>query len=240
MKKNIFIILMLLFSKVYSYVNIHPVNFDKNIGGSGEIEEYYLYNGTNTSIKYIFSVEKSKKGKDMTSWVEYYPKTLNLKPGQEGVLKVFIKAPKGSESGEYTTVLGIKEMPVVTEKEIKNKSSTLKILTNLKMEIVGYVGDLKTNLTLKNLVIKKENKKLEFFGKIKNTGNRRGTFSFYLSDSKNKNSFLLGNKRFLINEELDLKEFNQEIKDDIIFKNIKNYNTLLIKENEVTIMKIKI
>ena len=137
MKKNIFIILMLLFSKIYSYVNIHPVNFDKNIGGSGEIEEYYLYNGTNTSIKYIFSVEKSKKGKDMTSWVEYYPKTLNLKPGQEGVLKVFIKAPKGSESGEYTTVLGIKEMPVATEKEMKNKSSTLKILTNLKMEIVG-------------------------------------------------------------------------------------------------------
>ena len=71
-------------------------------------------------------------------------------------------------------------------------------------------------------------------------GNRRGTFSFYLSDSRNKNSFLLGNKRVLINEEIDLIEFNQEIKDDVIFKKIKNYNTLLIKENESIIMKIKI
>lgn len=240
MKKNIFIILMILFSKVYSYVNIHPVNFDKNIGGSGEIEEYYLYNGTNSSIKYLFSVERSKNEKDMTSWVEYYPKTLNLKPGQEGVLKVFIKAPRGTEVGEYTTVLGVKEMPVISEKEIKSKSSTLKVLTNLKMEIVGYVRELKSSLTLKDLVVKKENKKLEFSGKIKNMGNRRGTFSFYLSDSRNKNSFLLGNKRILINEEIDLKEFNQEIKDDTVFKNIKNYNTLLIKENESIIMKIKI
>ena len=131
-------------------------------------------------------------------------------------------------------------MPVISEKEIKSKSSTLKVLTNLKMEIVGYVGELKSNLTLKDLVVKKENKKLEFSGKIKNMGNRRGTFSFYLSDSRNKNSFLLGNKRVLINEEIDLTEFNQEIKDDVIFKNIKNYNTLLIKENESIIMKIKI
>ena len=131
-------------------------------------------------------------------------------------------------------------MPVISEKEIKSKSSTLKVLTNLKMEIVGYVGELKSNLTLKDLVVKKEDKKLEFSGKIKNMGDRRGTFSFHLSDSRSKNSFLLGNKRVLINEEIDLKEFNQEIKDDVVFKKIKNYNTLLIKENESIIMKIKI
>ena len=240
MKKNIFIMVMVIFSRAYSYVNIHPVTFDKNIGGVGEIQEYNLYNGTTAPIKYLFSVEKSKNEKDMTSWVEYYPKTLNLKPGQEGILKVFIKAPKGVEAGEYTTILGVKEMPVISEKEMKSKSSTLKVLTNLKMEIVGYIGELKSNLTLKNLVVKKENKKLEFSGKIKNIGNRRGIFSFYLSDSKNRNSFLLGNKRVLINEELDLKEFNQEIKDDAVFKKVKNYNTLLIKENEVIIIKVKI
>ncbi|MDX8335204.1 COG1470 family protein [Candidatus Cetobacterium colombiensis] len=240
MKKNIFIILMILFSKVYPYVNIHPVTFDKNIGGAGEVQEYYLYNGTNTGIKYLFSVEKSKDKKDMTSWVEYYPKVLNLKPGQEGILKVFIKAPVGTENGEYTTVLGVKEMPVVKEKDLKSKGSSLKVLTNLKIEIVGYVGELKTNLNAKNLQVTKENNKLSFSGKIKNTGNRRGTFSFYLSDSRNQNSFLLGNKRILKDEDLDLKEFNQEIKDEVVFKNIKRYNTLLIKENDDVVMKVKI
>lgn len=240
MKKSIFIILMILFSKVYPYVNIHPVTFDKNIGGAGEVQEYYLYNGTNTGIKYLFSMEKSKDKKDMTNWVEYYPKVLNLKPGQEGVLKVFIKAPAGTENGEYTTVLGVKEMPVVTEKDMKSKSSTLKVLTNLKIEIVGYVGKLKTNLNLSNLVVKKEDNRLSFSGKIKNIGDRRGTFSFYLTDSRNKNSFLLGNKRILKGEELDLKEFNQEIKDKAVFKNVKRYNTLLIKENDVEVMKVKI
>ncbi|MGL4652834.1 hypothetical protein [Cetobacterium sp.] len=240
MKKNIFIILMILFSRVYSYVNIHPVNFDKKISGSGEVVEYYLYNGTTSGIKYLFSTESSKNEKDMTSWVQYYPKTLSLKPGQEGVLKVFIKAPRDTEVGEYTTILGVKEMPVINEKEIKSKTSTLKVLTNLKMEIVGYVGELKIDLTIKDLFLKRENNRVDFSGKIKNIGSRRGTLSFYLSDSKNRNSFLLGNKRILINEELDLKEFNQEIKDEIVFKNIKRYNTLLIKENDTTIMKVKI
>ena len=240
MKKNIFIILMILFSKVYSYVNIHPVTFDKNIGGSGEIEEYYLYNGTSSSIRYLFSVEQGKNGRDMSSWIEYYPKTLNLKPGQEGVLKVFIKSPKGTKSGEYTAVLGVKEMPVPNEKDIKNKNSTLKVLTNLKMEIVGYVGDLKSALNLNNAALKIVEKKLVFSGKVKNTGNRRGTFSFYLSDSKNRNNFFLGDKRVLIDEELDLEEFNQEIKDESILKSVKKYNTLLIKEGNDIVVKIKI
>lgn len=240
MKRNIIIILMILFSRIYPYVNIHPVTFDKSISGAGEIEEYQLYNGTSSPIRYLFSIEKSKNQKDMTDWIEFYPKTLNLKPGQEGVLKVFIKAPKGTETGEYTSVLGVKEMPVINEKEMKSNTSTLKVLTNLKMEIVGYVGELKTNLDLKNLEVKRENNRLDFSGEIKNTGNRRGTFSFYLSDSKHKNSFLLGSKRVLIDEKLDLKEFNQEIKEEVIFKNIKRYNTLLIKENEVIIMEVKI
>lgn len=241
MKKLLLGLYLVVSSFVYSYVNIYPLTFDKRIDGIGEVEEYQLYNGTNSTIRYVFTIAKTKDEKDMSKWIEFYPKTLSLKPGKEGIVKIFIKAPKGTEAGEYTAIFGVKEMPAPSEKDMReNKGSSIKILTNLKITIAGYIGEIEPKIVEERVFLTKDEGKLDFQGEVRNIGQRRGTFSFYLSDSKEKKLFYMGQKRLLKDEKIELKEFNQEIKEREILKNIKSFNTILIKENDKVVKKIKI
>lgn len=240
MKRLLGSLFLAITSLSYSYMNIYPTIFDKDIAGAGEIEEYRLYNGTMEPLKYIFSLEKASEGRDMSRWGEYYPKTLSLKPGQEGTVKVYVKAPKSAEEGEYTAIFGIKELPVPDEEEMKRKSSSIRIYTNLKMEIAGFVGKNDLELDSKDIVLEKGEKGIKFSGTVRNTGMRRGTMGFYLSDSKERDMFYLGERRMLAGEILNLQELNQEIKEREAQRKIKRLNTLVIKEKGKTIKRIKI
>ena len=139
MIKSIIFIFLLTFSTVFSYINIHPVEFNKKIDDQGGLVEYTLYNRMNRTVRYNISLSDSKD-KSMKDWGEVYPTTLTLKPGEEKTVKLFIKAPKNTPSGEYSAILNIKEMEFPNIDKIKSKNTNLIVLTNLTIEILGYVG----------------------------------------------------------------------------------------------------
>ena len=175
----------------FSYMNVDPVIFDKRIDNGGAIQEYHITNVTNSPIGYRIYTEKiPEANNDMTSWIEYYPRELKLSPGETGKIKVLIEAPDKVKKGEYISTLGIKEVNIPTSEK---KNSTVQIYTNLKMEIAGFVGDLKPEIELKNLSLNENKLKLE----LKNIGKIRTKVEVYLSDLKGENKVFIDSARLL-------------------------------------------
>lgn len=175
----------------FSYMNVDPVIFDKRIDNGGAIQEYHITNVTNSPIGYRIYTEKiPEANNDMTSWIEYYPRELKLSPGETGKIKVLIEAPDKVKKGEYISTLGIKEVNIPTSEK---KNSTVQIYTNLKMEIAGFVGDLKPEIELKNLSLNENKLKLE----LKNIGKIRTKVEVYLSDLKGENKVFIDSVRLL-------------------------------------------
>ncbi len=235
MKKRILFLFFLLYTVGMAYVQMYPIVFDKNIDNGGEVVEYSFINPTQNKLRYIFYVEKGKEGKDMSEWVEMYPKTLILNPQQEKTLKMYINAPKGTPKGEYTAVLGIKELPIASEEKFKNNEGTISLLADLKIELAGFVGDEKLSLTGRGFKFSRTGNNYSLEGKILNNSNRRGNIELFLQNSNTKEEYLVGRRRIFAKGEIDIS-----IKNEVANKNLKNYNVLLIKNNDEIIGRIKL
>ncbi|WP_330111372.1 hypothetical protein VSU16_07105 [Cetobacterium somerae] len=229
--KNIFILFFLLVVNIFGYVNINPVTFDKKIDGKGQVQEYTLYNPTQNTLKYQLYLTDEEIEKSMKNWIEIFPTTVTLKPGRSGKFKVFVKAPKGAPRGEYLVTVGVKEIALPKLNSIN--TSTVQILTHLKMDLAGYIGDLNPKIFLKDfLVVLKENN-LNFYGQIANVGERRGTLDFYLAEDKGRNSVYIGNLRLLKGEKIEASKLNQKLTkyDDRLLKSFSKYNTLIVRDS---------
>lgn len=231
MIKNILLFFLLMFSSAFSYINIYPTNFNKKVDGQGGLIEYNLYNRTDKNVRYHISLLDSKED-SMASWGEIYPKTLTLKPGEEKVIKLLIKAPKGTKEGEYSAVLNIKEMEVPNLKKVNSKNTSVTILTNFSLEILGYVGNISPKLEINDFNLKKSKKSLEFSGVMKNIGSRSGRYNMFLADSKGNNKYFLGDFTILKNESIQLSEFNQDIKDEKTLKLLPKLNRIFIEDKD--------
>lgn len=229
--KNIFLLFFFFAFNIFGYVNINPVTFDKKIDGKGEVQEYTLYNPTKNVLKYQLYLSDEGISNSMKNWVEIFPTTITLKSGSSGKFKVFVKAPKGVSKGEYLVTVGVKEiaLPKLNSKE----GATVQILTHLKMDLAGYIGDLTPKIFLKDFLITLKENNLSFQGFIANVGERRGTLDFYLTESKGKNPVYLGNLRILKDEKMKASKLNQRLTkyDEKLLKNFSKYNTLIVKDS---------
>ena len=120
MKFKSCIYFFLLYSISFAYMNIYPLSFDQRIDNIGGIKDFTLTNTTNRAVKYQINILENKDTQDMTSWTEVYPRTLTLKPGAKGKIKMYTRAPKGTFLGEYSTVLNIKELGIPENKLLYN------------------------------------------------------------------------------------------------------------------------
>lgn len=204
---KLFLIFLLIYQSLFAYINIHPTTFDKRIDFEGSYEEYTLVNTSNNPIMYRIYTEKDNNSNlNMESFMEYYPRSLVLKPGEMGKIQLSISSNSKITEGEYSGILGIRELPVFNEKN--NKNSGVQILTDLKLALMGYAGNISPKLIFKNLKItNKENKNI-LNGLIKNSGKLRGKYEIYI------NEHFLGNLRILPEEELDFykMDFSGEFK----------------------------
>lgn len=241
MIKHIFLFFLLVASTTFSYINIYPTNFNKKVDGQGGLIEYNLYNRTDKNVRYNISLLDPKTD-SMAGWGEIYPKTLTLKPGEEKVIKLLIKAPKGAKEGEYSAILNIKEMEVPNLEKVKSKNTSVTILTNFSMEILGYVGNINPKLEINNFNLKKSKQSLEFSGVIENIGKRSGRYNMFLTDSKGNNKYFLGDFTILKNESIQLSDFNQNINDEKTLKLLPKLNWIFIvdKDNEKVTNRISI
>ncbi len=229
--KNIFILFFLLVVNIFGYVNINPVTFDRKIDGKGEVQEYTLYNPTQNTLKYQLYLTDENIEKSMKNWIEIFPTTVTLKPGRSGKFKVFVKAPKGAPRGEYLVTVGVKE--IALPKLNSTDTSSVQILTHLKMDLAGYIGDLIPKIFLKDFSVTLNDNNLNFHGLIANVGERRGTLDFYLTENKGKNPIYVGNLRLLKNEKIKASKLNQKLTkhDKDLIKNFSKYNTLIVKDS---------
>lgn len=228
------ILFLFIYSCSYSYLQIYPTIFDKRIDGEGRNQRYELSNTTKEKVRYIFYIESIKNSQDMSKWIEFFPKTMTLNPGEKKELNLFIQAPNNTKKGEYLAVLGVKELPIITESDIKNRKNTLNILTNLKIEIAGFVDEIPIILKNTKIILNENSKKLD--GIIENNSIRRATLWFYLKNSKNKKEYFLGVKRILAGQSFNLSTFDK-IKDRNI---LKDYDEIIIKHENEIIKRIKI
>lgn len=199
-KKILALVLLLISSQAYSYINVSPLIFDERIDNDGSVKEYYVTNSLSHKTSYRIYLEKGKEN-DMSDWIEFYPKNLILNPGETGKLKLYIAAPQNTNPGEYTAILGIKE--INTPNVIRE--GNLSIYTNLKIEIAGYVGDLKPVIEVRDFI--KNNDEISM--KVKNKGEIRTKLEIYKKNKKEEE--YLGSIRLLKGDE---KVFSTKISTD--------------------------
>ena len=175
---QIILIFLLIFSITFPF-HITPTFFEKRIDGDGGYQEFTMYNNSTKTQRFkIIPLPGTGEYKGhMDKWIEFSPKIITIKPRSESTLKVYIKAPKGTLEGEYSTFLNFKSVPVpeLAKDDGKNVAAAARMALNVNLEIVAYVGDLKPKLEISNLKIS-ENKEKEtvISFNVKNNTSKRG------------------------------------------------------------------
>lgn len=131
-------------------MSIGPIYFNQRIDGSGGYQEYEIDNPTfqikRYKIEVIPDTQNPQMKNQMGKWVDVYPKVLNIQPKSIGKVKVLIKAPPGTKSGEYSFILVPTPITIPTLDNEKEKSELATVGINaplhFSMVLNGYVGDL--------------------------------------------------------------------------------------------------
>lgn len=187
---QIFLTFLLIFSTTFSF-HIAPTFFEKRIDVGGGYQEFTMYNNSTKTQRFKVTAlpGTGKYGGHMDKWVEYNPKIITIKPKSQSILKVYVKAPKGTPEGEYSTFLNFKAIPVpdLMKKTDTSLNVAARMGVMVNMEVIGYVGDIKSNLEIKDLKIT-ENKdgKVVIKFMVINKTDKRG--SWYNIDIMNANT----------------------------------------------------
>lgn len=218
-KKIVIMVFLLSFIKSFAYINIFPTTFDKRIDNEEGVQTFYISNNTKNPLSYRIYLEKSDSKKDMTEWIEIYPKSVKLDIGETKEVKMQILSPKGVEKGEYISNLVIKEIESPESKK-KNQNTKVRIFTELKIEIAGFVGELSPKFEIKD-------------NKIINIGEIRSKIEVFLSNKK-ENKYV-GTLRMLPKDEKSLDDLK------ITSSDFKNYKYIELKDVDGnTILKTKL
>lgn len=184
----LFLFLMLNISSL-AYINISPTTLDKNIG-IGAYEEFTFYNNTSVPMRYKLSVipMESESVKDMSKWVEVYPKVVTVYPSSNETFKLYVQAPKNTADGDYGAFLNIRQVSAPKlegDAGEQNVAAGMMVMVNVNMGLYGYVGDkIPTVETTTPVVVRDgENQKLQM--EIKNTTNRLVRMKVEVKSKKN-------------------------------------------------------
>lgn len=140
MKRVILLLVFLLSSISYSYINLYPLEFEKDIThGAGE--RFVLYNRTTKPRKYRVYVEEVAGKKSMADWIEVYPKSISIDPLKEEEIRVYVSSPANTPQGEYQANLVIKEVALpITQQEKEEQKKKTRVMTMVKLRLKGRVS----------------------------------------------------------------------------------------------------
>ena len=179
--RNIYHLLLFFLLIFYTTIPFHiaPTFFEKRIDAGGGYQEFIMYNNSTKTQRFKVTVlpGTGEFNGHMDKWIEYNPKIITIKPKSQSAIKVYIKAPKGTPEGEYSTFLNFKSVPVpdITKDDGKTAAAAANIGLNINMEVVGYVGDLKSKLEITNLKVTENNEGQAVVSfKVKNNTLKRG------------------------------------------------------------------
>lgn len=133
--KFLILYFMLISKLTFSYINIYPTKFEKNIT-KGVNESFKLYNRSEKQVRYRIYLEKGLE-KDMSQWSEVYPHSITLKPLEEKEIRLFISPPKNVPKGKYKAKLIVKEVEIPNAR----KNNKVNFFTLFKLNMTGYIGE---------------------------------------------------------------------------------------------------
>ena len=133
--KLLILIFVILSQLTFSYINIYPTKFEKNIT-KGVNESFKLYNRSEKEIRYRIYLEKGLEN-DMSQWSEVYPNSITLKPLEEKEIRLFVSPPKTAPKGKYKAKLIVKEVEIPNAR----KNNKVNFFTLFKLNMTGYIGE---------------------------------------------------------------------------------------------------
>lgn len=212
------ILLLFLSLKIVIASELTPLNFDKKIDEGVVSKEYILKNSSDKIIKYSVYMEKSQENFDMTNWINITPQSFMLKPEEKKKIFLTVDAPKNMEKGEYLSNLCIEEIEVIGAK------SKINILSKIRVELAGIVGETHSKLNLKGIEIISDSiiLNLENIGKIR---------------EKCTICFLDENEKLISTQKIRL--FSQESR-KVVYKDKKCKSIIVYDKNKKMICKKKI
>ncbi|MCQ8210969.1 hypothetical protein NON08_00085 [Cetobacterium somerae] len=168
-----------LISNFIFALEIQPTMFEQRIDGSGGYREFIVSNNTNSTLRYKLTIfPGSKKDRDMSKWTEVSPKILTIKPGRNGIFKIFVQTPKEISDGEYDYTLSLKTMDLPKlPGETDKIASAAKLNFDFRLNFIGYAGDLNPDIDFINPVVSTNaNGKTVISGTIVNKTPKRGIY----------------------------------------------------------------
>ena len=195
----------------FSYINLAPTTLDKNIK-AGAYQEFNLYNDTTIPFRYKITpvaMTDNELVKDMSKWVEVYPKIVTVNPTESKKFKVYVKADKNAETGDYGTFLNIRQMsaPKLKGEEEQNIGAGMVIMVNLNMGIYGYVGEKEPKIETTEPTVYKKGEKSFLKMKLANKTNRLVRLKIEVEGKRNY-FYTIGETRAFKGQTL---EFDHEI-----------------------------
>lgn len=222
----------------FSYINISPTTLDKNIK-AGAYQEFTFYNDTTIPFRYKITpvaMTDNKLVKDMSKWVEVYPKIVTVNPTESKKFKVYVKADKNAETGDYGTFLNIRQMsaPKLKGEEEQNIGAGMVIMVNLNMGIYGYVGDREPKIETTEPTVYKKGEKSFLKMKLANKTNRLVRLKIEVEGKRNY-FYTIGETRAFKGQTLTFDHEIKSLKD-------KKANKIIITDMETrkVIKEIKI
>lgn len=176
-----FYLLMLLFYTTTFSFHITPTFFEQRIDKSGGYQEFILTNNSTKTQRFKVTAlpGTGRYNGDSDKWIEYSPKIITIKPQSKSVLKVFIKAPKNTEEGEYSSFLNFVSVPVpeLEKSDGQTVAAAARMGLDVSIEIIGYVGNLKPKLEIVDIKTSENSDgKTELAFKVKNNTDKRGVW----------------------------------------------------------------
>lgn len=198
---------LLIIVNSFGYINISPTTLDKNIK-TGAYEEFTFFNNTTVPLRYKLSAlpMEGKNIKDMSKWVEIYPKVVTVYPTESKSFKVYIQAPKGAENGDYGTFVNIKQVsaPKLKHNEKENIGAGMTIMVNVNMGLYGYVGDTVPKLEATQPQVVKQGNKQILKMRLDNKSNRLVRVEISVK-SANNYVYKVGEVRAMKNQNLEIE-----------------------------------
>lgn len=172
--KFIKIILMLFLTTSSFSFDISRTDFDRRMDTGGGYREVEFTNHSEKPVRYKFSAITNDKEKDMSKWVELYPKVMTIPPLEKRTLKIYAKSPKDKPWGEYSFYLNIDTLVVPTIKATSKGKivGTTSVSFVPRITMYGYIGETnyEKNIKFENIKFETENKKQFILGNIINDG----------------------------------------------------------------------
>lgn len=229
---------LLLIVNCFAYINISPTTLDKNIK-VGAYEEFTFFNNTTVPLRYKLSAlpMEGKNVKDMSKWVEIYPKVVTVYPTETKSFKLYIQAPKGAEEGDYGTFVNIRQVsaPKLKHNEKESIGAGMTVMVNVNMGLYGYVGDAVPKVEATQPQVVKQGNKQILKMRLDNLTNRLIRVEITVKSTSNY-VYKVGEVRAMKNQNLEIEN---EILDMGIDEKAKE---VIVKdvETEKIVKKIKI